>query len=401
MTALFCICLISGCGQEKRKDLTTLEPPRFQPFYELLEETAEVVQDETSGKKITLTASDMPLQEFLRHLADEGGISIVCDQRLDDQRVNLDVANTDIRDVLSVLARRFGVDITEQGNVFYIGSLQAQDRAILVRKVKRLSSSEIKQMVQTLNSEIGKVAAAEDGLTVIGDRVRVLQNINSMLEQVERAQTNTWILQMYLISGTDSTSRELGFDTTATFDIAATLASSKSKVDTFGAFNAVLRSARSNSRYEIMAEPMMLITDGGKSSIQDGETVPIPRRTVSDSGTVNTTGYDYIKTGIVINTALREMSASSATCNFDIEMTQVTSYVDSAPVTSGQTFQTTAVLESGGTYLVGSLSRQSSNKDRTGAFVHTMRKDKDDRGNVEIWVRCYRIRGEYTKKPSG
>ncbi len=188
---------------------------------------------------------------------------------------------------------------------------------------------------------------------------------------------------------------EISFDTTATLDIAATLASSRSKLDSLGAFNAVLKSARSNSRYEIIAEPMMLITDGGSGSIQDGETIPIPRRTVSDSGTVNTTGYDYVETGVVVNTGLREMSSTAATCQIEIKMTQVTSYVDSAPITSGQTFKTTAVLESGGTYLVGSLSRQSQNNDRSGAFVNTFRTTKDNASNVEIWLRCYRIRGGY------
>jgi type II secretory pathway component GspD/PulD (secretin) len=206
---------------------------------------------------------------------------------------------------------------------------------------------------------VGRVSASGDGLTVVGDRVRVLQNINSMLNQVESAQTNTWVLQMYLISGNDSASREVGIDTTAAFELAATFATSQSKAQTLGTFNAVLRTARNDSKYEVIAEPMMLLTDGGESSIQDGETIPIPRRTVSDAGTVTTTGYEYVKTGLIVNTALREMSSRAAICNIGIDLTQVTSYVDFAPVTSGQNFTTTAVLESGGTYLVGSLSRRS------------------------------------------
>ncbi len=89
------------------------------------------------------------------------------------------------------------------------------------------------------------------------------------------------------------------------------------------------------------------------------------------------------------------MSSTAATCQIEVKMTQVTSYVDSAPITSGQTFKTTAVLESGGTYLVGSLSRQSKTQDESGAFVKTFRSGKDDVANVEIWLRCYRIRGGF------
>jgi type II secretory pathway component GspD/PulD (secretin) len=370
----------------------------FKPFYQVLEEQASLEEKTASKVTVTLTASDMPLVEFLRYIADKAGISIVCDEALDERVVNVSVKDTDVTDVLSAVARRYGVDITEQGGVYYIGTLQAQDRAILVRKVKRLSAKEITDMVGTICSEVGRVSASNDGLTVVGDRVRVLQNINSMFNQVESAQTNTWVLQMYLISGTNSVSREIGFDTTATFDLAASFAAAKSKLDTLGAFNAVLRAARSNSQYEIIAEPMMLLTDGGSGSIQDGETIPIPHRTVSDAGTVTTTGYEYVKTGIVINTALREMSSRAATCNIVIDLTQVTSYVDSAPVTSGQNFKTTAVLESGGTYLVGSLSRRSSRNEKKGAFFDTL-SDKDDTGgNIEVWLRCYRIQGSYQPK---
>ncbi len=342
----------------------------------------------------------MPLVEFLRYLADKAGISIVCDESLDVRTVNISVKDTDVADVLSVVARRYGVDITQQGGVYYIGSLQAQDRAILVRKVKRLSAKEITDMVGAISSDVGRVSASSDGLTVVGDRVRVLQNINSMFNQVESAQTNTWVLQMYLISGSNSASREIGLDTAATFDLAASFAAAKSKIDTLGAFNAVLKAARSNSRYEIIAEPMMLLTDGGNSSIQDGETIPIPHRTVSDAGTVTTTGYEYVKTGIVINTALREMSSRAATCNITIDLTQVTSYVDAAPVTSGQNFKTTAVLESGGTYLVGSLSRHSARDEKKGALFDTLSNKSDAGGNIEVWLRCYRIQGSYQANAS-
>lgn len=395
MTTVFCLLLLNGCVEEKREELSRENKPDFTPFYELLEETVNEEVEQREIKRVTLSTTNMKLTEFLRFIVDQTGMSIVCDQKLDALVVNVNFVDTDVRDALASVARRYDVDITEQGNVYFIGTLKPQDRALLVRKVKRLDAEEIMSMVQTLNSEVGKVASSSDGLTVVGDRVRVLQNINSMLDQVEKAQTNTWILQMYLISGSNGLSREMGFDTTASFDVAATLANSHSKVASLGVFNAVLKSARTKSQYQIIAEPMMLITDGGASSIQDGETIPIPRRTVSDSGTVNTTGYDYVKTGTVVNTSLREMSSTSATCNIEVEMTQVTSYVDTAPVTSGQTFKTTAVLESGGTYLVGSLSRQSQSRDKSGAFVHTFSNTKDNAANVEIWLRCYRIRGGF------
>ena len=159
-TALCCTLLTSsGCGSKDEDKLTTLEQPKFTPFYELLEEMQAETDETTESRRITLSTKAMPMTDFLRYVADTAGISIVCDQAIDALPVNVNVTETAVEDVLSAVARRAGVDITEQGGVFYLGALKPQDRAILVRKVKRLTADEIKDMVETLASEVGRVAA--------------------------------------------------------------------------------------------------------------------------------------------------------------------------------------------------------------------------------------------------
>lgn len=392
---IFSALLNSGCDvKPEPAEMPRSERPVFSTMYDILrdEETrVDVVADE---EKITFSTSGMSLIEFLRYVADVAKISIVCDQSLDNQIVNVNVVNAGIRDVLSSVARRYGVDITQQGSVYYIGTLKPQDRALLVRKVKRLRSDDIVKMISALISEVGKVASSPDGLTVVGDRVQVLRNINSMIDQIEAARANTWVAQLYMITGSTIASRELGFDTTATLDVAAILANSKSNVEALGAFNAVLRAARSNSGHSVLAEPMLLLTDGGSGSIRDGERIPIPRKVVSDNGTVTTVGYEYVNTGVNVTVNIREMSSRSASCGVKIVMDQVTSYVEgTVPVTSGQTFETQAVVDSGGTYLLGSLTRKSSLREKGGAFINTYKSNKDDGGIVEVWLRCYRIGG--------
>ena len=148
---------------------------------------------------------------------------------LDDKPVTIDVVDMEIGEILSAVARRCGADIIIQDDLYYIGNLQAEDRGFLVRKVRRLNSEDIEKVLSSRISEHGRVFASGDGLIVVGDRVRVLQRINSMLDDVERQPANTWIVQMYLIAVSGKGSRDLGFDTEVNIGLNGDFSKSKER----------------------------------------------------------------------------------------------------------------------------------------------------------------------------
>jgi type II secretory pathway component GspD/PulD (secretin) len=311
--------------------------------------------------------------------------------------VSVDVVDTDMDVVLAYVARRIGAEITRQGNMVFVGNLRREDRGWLVRKARRMSGDDAKRILTTMKTENGNVDSTVDGIVVVSDRVRVLQSMSSMLDRVESQPATTWIVQLYMISTADKGTRELGFDTSATLDVSAVLADRTFTRVTDGKLQAVLRAARTSSNFDIIAEPMRLMVDGGASTIKDGEKIPIPQRTVSNNGTVTTTGYTYVDTGIIVKAGLREISPRRANCQLTVDLTQVSGYVESSPITSGQNFQTAAILESGGTYLVGAMSCKSTTYEKGGAFFDSVRGRSDDDGTVMIWLRCYRIRGSYER----
>jgi len=398
--------LIGGCGGERRSENVSNNVPAFANVYKaLIADEEKSIDLEASPKTITLNIKDMPMKEFLTHVSELTDISVISEDNLDEKLVSIDVVDTSIDEVLSAVARRFGVDIITQGDLYYLGQLSSIDRGFLVRKVRRLSAENIEKIVSSMNSDVGRAFVNSDGLIVVADSLRVLKQINNMLNHVERLPANSWILQMYLITTTDKKTREYGFDVTADYDASliteldtSAALRNTSKIVADGEFRAILRAARNSSHYNILAEPMMLLVDGGKASIRDGEKIPIAQTTVSDSGTVSITGYDIIDTGILVSAGLREMSPSSASCDLEIEITQVTGYNESYPVTSGQTFSSTTILESGGTYLVGSISKKSSAKESSGIVVNTLQKGDVNNVTMSIWLRCYRIKGAYDAK---
>jgi type II secretory pathway component GspD/PulD (secretin) len=214
-----------------------------------------------------------------------------------------------------------------------------------------------------------------------------------MLDKVEAADSNTWLLQLYLISLQDSLDSSLGLDTVTSIEVAANFAQSESMTNTTAALSALLQTTRSTAKASIIAQPLMLLLDGGEASFSDGESIPIPKKTVTDNGTIQTTGYQYVDTGLRIKTRLREVSPTSAKCSLAVDLQSISGYTESAPRTKGQRFNTEAVLRSGGVYLLGSLKQAQSQNDSSGPWFRTLFNKNSREGTIQIWLKCYRING--------
>ena len=128
----------------------------------------------------------------------------MADSRLDGRTVTLEVQGETVASILGVVARRMGVDVTQQGTLYYLGQLRAEDRGLLVRRVRRLTSDEVSQAIENLMSEVGRVLTVADGLVVVGDRVEVLQRIEALIEQIDRTEVVTWVVQLYVAELTRS-----------------------------------------------------------------------------------------------------------------------------------------------------------------------------------------------------
>ncbi|MCD7897550.1 MAG: hypothetical protein LUG50_12895 [Planctomycetaceae bacterium] len=277
---LFVSFLCGACNPDQKEEQIPFKPPQFANAYKALL-ADDLLSSEVAEEKnvMTLNIKDMPLKEFLTHVSGLTDVSIISEQSLDEGLVTLNVVDSSVEEVLSAVARRFGVDIISQDGLYYIGSLNSTDRGYLVRKVRRLYAEEIGEILKTMNSDIGSSFVNSDGLIVVADNLRVLKQIDNMLNEMEKLPANAWILQMYLITTTNKNTNDYGFDVTADFDgsilteldTSAAFARSTSKLVADSEFRAVLRAARNSSAYNILAEPMMLLVDGGKASIRDGK----------------------------------------------------------------------------------------------------------------------------------
>lgn len=370
----------------------------FPTLYNQLK-LAEPTNDETTDAEplLTLSAEDMPLVHFLRWVSDAAGISVVADSALDDRRVSVDVVDVPVSQLLGSVARRFSVDLTRTGNVYFLGQVRPEDRGTLVRKVNRLSGDDLQAAIQTLLSQNGRAVALSDGVVIVGDTVEVLAKVNELLDGIERAPLDGWVVQFHLVSISDKASRVLGLDVVPALDLSAALAASSagSVTDTLSASAAltgVLQASATTEGVGILARPMFLMIDGVTGRHSNADRVPIIRRAITESGAITTEDVEFVDIGLVVEVGLREVGSKRAMLAVDVELSSLTGFVQDVPTSRGQQYTTTAVVDSGGVYLLGELVR-TDQRSATEGILGTVDTADREKQTIQIWVRAYRIDG--------
>lgn len=353
---------------------------------------------------LTLSAEDMPLVHFLRWVSDEAGVSVIADSSLDAKRVSVDVVDVPVSQLLGSVSRRFNVDLTRTGNVFFLGRTRPEDRGTLVRKVNRLAAEDLDAAIQTLLSENGRSIALSDGVVIVGDTVEVLAKVNELLDGIERAPLDGWVVQFHILSMTDKATRELGLDVVPALELGAALAASStgdsSELLTASAtLSGILRATATTEGAGIVARPMFLMVDGVRGRHSNADTVPVIQRAITESGAITTEDVEFIDIGLVVDVGLREVGEARAMLDVKVELSSLTGFVQDIPTSRGQQYETTAVIESGGVYLLGEMVRTDQLQAKEGIFG-TVDNASNEKQTVQVWVRAYRVDGS-AKTPEG
>ena len=108
------------------------------------------------------------------------------------------------------------------------------------------------------------------------------------------------------------------------------------------------------------------VIEGDDAEFQVGETTPVPQRTVSDAGTVTTTGFEYIDTGLILNVSVRTEPDGRLRVILEPEMSAISGTIEGAPVRTRRRLSTASVLEPGGAIVVGGFDRHEQVRQREG-----------------------------------
>jgi len=400
----------TGCGKATTVPRQSSSSPVFEQIYKELDHApAAIVPLSTSERRLTISCERMPVPKFLQFVATETGVSLVADEQLDSRTVTLEASDVSLAELLGTVARRLGVQIGRVGSTWYLGQLRGEDRGVLVRRVRRLSQEGVKSAVDVMLSDAGRLSTFPDGLLVCGDRVEVLDRIRDLLDRVEASGAESWAVQLYLISLSESKATELGINAQPLIELSYAFASKSNGLGLStttpedlkkltNALTSVLKASATSQDIRIVAQPLFLLLDGESSKFSSGISIPIPKRVVSDQGTVTTQGYEFVNSGLDCDASIREVSAQLVRFKVAVELGQLQGFVEQAPIRSKDRFETVAVLASGGVYLLGSLSRDERAHSTSGpvAMLPTNKKRDAKMGQVQVWAKVFRVAGPLT-----
>lgn len=405
------LMLAPGCGKKQSAQRGDSTPVFARIYEELNEKPSHVETAATVERRLTLSCEKMPLPKFLQYVATETGVSLVADEQLDGRTVTLEVVDVTLAELLGTAARRLGVQIGRVGSTWYLGQLRGEDRGVLVRRVRRLSQEGVKSAVDVMLSDAGRLSTFPDGLLVCGDRVEVLERIRDLLDRVEASGAESWVVQLYLVSISESKRQELGIDAKPLVELSYTLATKSNSIGLAtttpedirklsNALTSVLKVSATSQDVRILAQPLFLLLDGETSKFASGLSIPIPKKVVSDQGTVTTQGYEYVNTGLDCQASIREMSSQLVRFKVAVDLGQLQGFVGEAPIQSKDHFETVAVLASGGVYLLGALNRDERTRTRSGPFekLSTNRVQDEKSAQVQVWAKVFRVAGPVSVK---
>lgn len=375
-----------------------LEPydstPVFTDFYNSLPvKHVNASGAESAERTLTISVREMPLYLFARYLADQAGVSVIVGSDLDELPVTLEAVDVNLSDLMSVVARRLGVEVVQRGDLYYLGALRAEDIGILVRRVGGYSLEDLDAAVSVLLSEFGRVASLEDGVLIIGDRVEVLVRVNEMLDAMESAKVKTWLVQVYLISVRNADSQAFGFDVIPAIELSARLASAGDVFEASAGLDAVLTAAQNSERLSVVSSPLMLMLDGVQASWRRVTTIPIAQPIVLDSGAVATAGFEDQEVGLTVRSRIRGQLHGRGRFELSIENTSLLDVTaEGAAITDGFNYDTVATVRDGGVYLLGSLGidQRSDNLDGQTGLVRSMSSEATQ---LHVWAKVYAVDG--------
>ena len=347
----------------------------------------------SDNRSFSFSVNKMPLRDFAVYFSRSANISIVYSSKVSDSVVSGDFINESISDILNSIARSLDVVLIRNSEtLYYLGSLPDDEKACFVSRVYGYPPEEIRKSIETLSGYSGKCNVTSNGVLVVTDKQSIVNRVANLVADFQKFAPDTYVLQIYLVSFKDDKSLNLGLDLKTSGELSLLLSDTSLNFNStsFGwKLNQILEGKNYATR--IVSTPLMIVVPGVKCTWQNGSSIPVPQKTVSDAGTVTTSGFTNVDVGLKIEVDLYEHSSTANIVTLKLEDSSVLSYVDYNPVKSQTLYNATFVLENGRIYLVGELNRYKKGKGLDKFFSF---KSENTNERIAVFARCNRM-GDY------
>jgi hypothetical protein len=347
-----------------------------------------VVEDEGEMPVVSCSFRSASLSEFGAWVASYG-CGFVASTDMADASVTADFKDATMGEVVYWVGRRLKVDVAMVGRTYFFGEVRREDLAWYVG-AWRGDVAEAEAVLSTIISSSGKVTVS-NGRVVVTDSRRVIDRVRSVLDALNAAGRDVWVVQLAFLRWANSEGIGGGVDLSATGSVAVALADG----GTGGVGHDVTLSGlvsayqRDESR-TVEALPCFVLADGQEGTWSDGEVVSVPRKSVSESGTVTVVGYDQINVGADYRVTVFGLTSSRAELLLSLRVGSVVGFVGDYPSMVEGVYKGRLDMETGKPYLIGQFNMVRRTFGRSGWLDRRREGSKD---TVQVWAELRRIAG--------
>lgn len=311
-------------------------------------------------------------------------MSLVIEERLEDKRVSLDVSGVPIDRVLGMVARRVGSELTINGDLYYVGNLQPEDRGVFCSRVTVMLPNDVDTMIGALLSTEGDVFVDGRGVCVVADKIGVINRVHEVIAMVEDMDRDVWICQYHLVTVRRSNLVDFGIESSASGIVNSS--GSVSEVQ----FSAVMDSTGGRGTSKIVSEPVFLTNDGEEVVFDMGSEVPIVTSSIDAQSGRLSENLTFKRVGLSLVSTITGTGDDTGTISYSLRDDRVADYNSDGPVITGSNVQGRCDVESGGVYLLASYAAHDDARllswfDRWG-FVN-----RDLSEVTQLWLRVARV----------
>lgn len=198
-----------------------------------------------------------------------------------------------------------------------------------------------------------------------------------------------WVLSVWILEVDSSFRETFGIELTHFGAGALTIGTDLSSFIGRAVVEMTLRADRDAQFANLLTGGTLIVTEGTTSRLQNGETIPIPQRRVSPEGSVTTTGFTTVSTGLII-----EASGRAVPGGFELtlrpELSSVIGFVEDHPRIATRNLTCTVTVNDGDWILLAGLDRWRQSTQKKG-WWELLEETDQDTSHVLMVLRADRV----------
>lgn len=301
---------------------------------------------------ITIRANQTTVSQLLLVLADQMEVSIAIPEEAENEIITVDYREAPARIVFQEIAQRMGLSANLTDSVLTFVSAEDEDKAFVVLRSGYIDTE---KYVEILTSQLGDKARIER----IDDRVIVTASQPLLrrameINQYTHSGADGWMLEVKVLTLTDSIRRDLGLDWTVGGSVTLTTESLHTVLDTNAFVQVIAKATQTTNDAKLLDTANLYVLEGTTSTLNRGQRIPVPRFTTTVEGSTNISGFDYVDTGFILS-ATAERIPGGVRMNLRPTISTVTGFVREAPITQESSITADVIVNDGDWILLSGL----------------------------------------------